>query len=183
MPETPAAEPAGFVIRDEEAADRDAIADIVAQAFRDHPYSNQRESALIDALREAGALTIGLVAEAAGEAASGEVVGHVAFSPVTIGDMPGAWYALGPLAVRPDRQRAGIGAALVREGLVRLRRLGAAGCVLVGDPAYYARFGFAANPALQMPGIPSEFVLALPLAAPTAPRGIIEHHPAFAAFI
>lgn len=67
----PAAKAPDFVIRDEEAADRDAIADIVAQAFRDHPFSNQRESALIDALRAAGALTISLVAEAPAGAISG----------------------------------------------------------------------------------------------------------------
>lgn len=127
----------------------------------------------MDALRRAGALSVSLVAEQAGQ-----VVGHVAFSPVAVSDRAGGWYGLGPLSVLPARQRLGIGQALVRAGLDRLRGAGANGCVLVGESAYYARFGFAHDPALSYPGIPQEYFLALPF-SPGRARGEVSYHPAF----
>jgi putative acetyltransferase len=66
----------------------------------------------------------------------------------------------------------------MREGLKRMRDLGARGCVLVGDPAYYCRFGFESMPELQMEGVPPEFVLSLPMDS-EIPRGNVTHHPAF----
>ncbi len=81
-----------------------------------------------------------------------QVVGHIAFSPVTIDGRDLGWYGLGPLAVHPDRQRLGIGALLVRTGLDLLRDQAAQGCVLLGDPLYYARFGFRQDPGLEFPG-------------------------------
>jgi len=101
------------------------------------PFSDDTEARVIDALRVAGALARSLVATQ-----GGEVVGHVAFSPVTINGEAGDWYGLGPVSVWPDRQRRGIGQALIREGRRRLQGMGAGGCVLLGDPAYHARFGF-----------------------------------------
>lgn len=102
---------------------------------------------------------------------AGRIVGHVAFSPVGIvaPDVPpvAGWYGLGPLAVLPAMQGRGIGGALVRHGLARLRTRGAAGVVLVGDPGYYGRFGFRAEGRLAVPCVPSEFVLTLSFAGGT----------------
>ena len=99
----------------------------------------------------------------------GAIVGHIAFSEVLIDGEACGWFALGPVAVIPERQGDGIGGALVRAGLARLRAQGAAGRVLVGDPGYYGRFGFAADPALRVDGVPGEYVIALPLAGPRVP--------------
>lgn len=161
-------------IRPETPADVDSISRITEAAFRNHPYSQGTEPFIIAALREAGALTMSLVAER-----DGEIVGHVAFSPVQIADGANDWYALGPVSVVPELQRNGIGSQLVRAGLDSLRDdLGAQGCVLVGDPAFYGRFGFASRPALSMQGVPQEYVLSLAFGAVPA-AGRITHHPAF----
>jgi putative acetyltransferase len=118
-------------------------------------------------------LSVSLVAER-----GGEVIGHIAFSPVAILDGTPDWQALGPVSVEPALQGRGIGSALVRAGLEEIRKRGAAGCVLVGEPAFYGRFGFRSLDALTMEGIPQAFVLALPFSARGA-AGTITHHPAF----
>lgn len=164
-----------MMIRAETAADGQAISAVTAAAFEPVPHSDQREAAIVDALRDAGALAISLVAEE-----HGRVVGHVAFSPVAIGGKPGRWFGLGPVSVLPERQGVGIGAALVREGLDRLRASGAEGCVLVGDPEYYRRFGFASDPALRFGEAPSRYVQYLGFSG-AAPRGDVAYHPAFEA--
>jgi len=167
---------AAFTIRDEASGDAAAIRAVTLAAFRDMPYSEQTEAAIVDALRAAGALAISLVATE-GDA----VVGHVAVSPVTIAgtEAPG-WYGLGPLSVRPDRQRRGIGTALMRAVVERLRTRGARGCVLVGHPAYYARFGFGDTGGLGYPGVPSGYFRALAF-ADEVPAGIVAFHPGFSA--
>lgn len=164
-----------IIVRRETEADIGAIADITRAAFADHPHSHQTEHFIVAALRAAGALAVSLVAEEAGK-----VVGHVAFSPVAIPDGRAGWYGLGPVAVTPERQRSGVGTALIDAGLATLRALGASGCVLVGDPAYYRRFGFRAHPGLAIDGVPPEYVLALPFTG-DFPAGPIAFHPAFAA--
>lgn len=164
-----------MIIRDEALADQSAIRDIVAAAFLTMPYSHQTEHLIVDALRRAGAMTLSLVAEE-----DGAVVGHAAFSPATIDDRPGGWHALGPIAVRPDRQRRGIGSALLREGLARLRQRGAEGCLLVGNPAFYTRFGFRNDARLTVEGVPPQYLLVLPFGE-DVPRGRVGFHPAFAA--
>ena len=162
-----------MLIRDEQAGDEDAIRQLVAAAFRDHPHSDQRERLLIDALRSSGALTLSLVAEE-----NGTPIGHIAFSPVKIGGTSQNWCGLGPVAVTPARQRSGIGQALVRTGLARLKSTGAAGCVVLGDPAFYNRFGFTARPQLTFAGAPAEYFLSLPFSA-TVPAGAVEYHSSF----
>jgi len=161
------------MIRPESANDYDTIRTILVAAFADHPYSHQTEHLIVEALRAAGAMTVALVAEV-----DGRVVGHIAFSPVKIDGKDCAWYALGPIAVLPDLQRQGIGKRLAEEGLKAIRRLGARGCVLVGDPAYYERLGFRHDPALTMEGVPPQNLLRLPMAQPV-PRGEVSHHSAF----
>lgn len=151
----------------------DAISRVTEAAFRGHPYSRGTEPFIITGLRRDGALSVSLVAER-----DGEVVGHIAFSPVEISDGAQNWQALGPVSVKPELQGRGIGSALVRAGLEEILKRGAAGCVLVGEPAFYRRFGFRSVDALTMEGIPQEFVLALPLSERGA-AGTIIHHPAF----
>jgi putative acetyltransferase len=163
-------------IRDEQPADADAIRAVTLAAFAGMAYSHQTEAAIIEALRAAGALALSLVAVEAGA-----VLGHVGFSPVALdGDTGRGWYGLGPLSVRPDRQGQGIGGALVREGLRRLKERGARGCVLVGDPAYYQRFGFGPAPSLTLPDVPAAYFMALALDG-AVPAGTVAFHPGFAA--
>lgn len=170
-----------MIIRNEQPDDFPALRHLITDAFRVVPVSRGTEAAILDALRAAGALS--LVAAEASIAGKELVLGHVAFSPVTItgGDGPvDGWYGVGPLAVRPDRQRRGIGQALMRAGLARIKALGGRGCVLAGDPAYYGRLGFAVRPGLCLPDVPAEVFLALPLDG-GVPAGTVTFHPAFAA--
>lgn len=160
-------------IRPERPGDEDAIAELTRQAFESHPYSHQTEHFIIKALRKAGALPVSLVAEQAGD-----VVGHIAFSPAAIEDGSSGWYGLGPVSVLPALQGKGIGRALMEHGLAKLRELGAQGCVLVGDPAFYTRFGFASTPALALAGVPPQFFMSLSLGLSSA-RGEVKFHAAF----
>ena len=161
------------MIRDQQPDDDATVRQLVEDAFHGRPYSDGREPAILDALRAAGALTVALVAEE-----GDQIVGQVAFSPVIIDGAACGWYGLGPVAVRPDRQGHGIGQALIREGLDRIRALDAKGCVLAGAPGYYNRFGFAADPRLQSPGIPPQYFLVLPFGA-EVPGGTVTFHEAF----
>jgi len=162
-----------ILIRPETTADIDAISAVTEAAFRNHPHSKQTECFVIHALRKADALTVSLVAEV-----DGKVVGHIAFSPVTISDGSTGWYGLGPVSVLPELQRQGVGKALVREGLARLKTSGANGCLLVGEPAYYKHFGFKHFPKLLLEKIPPQYFLALPFGK-TVPRGTVTFHDGF----
>jgi len=164
-----------MIIRDEKCSDFEAITEITLGAFQDLAVSRHTEQFIIHALRKAGALTISLVAEI-----DGQVVGHIAFSPVTMSDGTVGWYGLGPISVVPRLQRQGIGKALMREGLSRLRALGAKGCALVGDPNYYVKFGFKNAPGLIHEGIPQEVFFVLTFDS-VIPRGKVEFHEAFKA--
>lgn len=160
-------------IRDERPQDHSAIRQVTASAFASVPYSAGTEPRIIDALRSAGALSISLVADR-----RGEVLGHIAFSPVEIDGGPGGWYGLGPVAVAPPFMGLGIGKVLIETGLDRLRAMGAGGCVLLGDPGYYGRYGFAHDPQLTYDGGPPEAFQRLVLNG-EAPRGAVRYHPAF----
>ena len=165
--------PAEVRIRPETASDHKGISDVHVAAFANHPFSHQTEHLIVETLRGSGALCISLVAEA-----NRKVVGHIAFSRVTVDGEDPNWYALGPVGVLPPLQRQGIGSQLVRDGLEQLRRLGAGGCVLIGEPSYYSRFGFRPCRELTMEGVPADVLQCLPLAGPE-PHGRVEHHPAF----
>ncbi|MHB1342073.1 MAG: GNAT family N-acetyltransferase [Coriobacteriia bacterium] len=162
-----------ILIRPERAGDADGIREVNVAAFLEHPISRQTEHLIVDALRDAGVLECSLVA-----VRQGRIVGHIAFSNASVGDEDAGWLLLGPIAVLPAEQGAGIGSALVESGLGELRVRGARGCVLVGDPQFYGRFGFATLPDLSYPGVPHQYVLALPLAG-LSPRGPIHAHEAF----
>lgn len=162
-----------MIIRPERAGDEAAIGLVTAAAFEGNPYSDQSEPQIIERLRAAGVLTISLVAEE-----EGQTLGHVAFSPVTLSGGEKGWYGLGPISVAPEHQGRGIGTRLVTEGLDCLRALGAAGCVLLGDPAYYGRFGFRLDHGLVLPDVPPGHFQALLLHGPDA-LGIVAFHPGF----
>lgn len=162
-----------MIIRPEALSDHDWIRDVLIAAFADHPYSHQTEHLIVEALRADKALTVSLVAEL-----DRRVVGQIAFSPIVIDGKDCGWLALGPVAVLPAFQRQGIGTALVNEGLKTIRDMGARGCFLVGDPAFYQRFGFENRPVLRMEGIPPQFVMCLPM-DDHLPEGNVTHHPAF----
>jgi len=89
-------------------------------------------------------------------------------------------YGIGPVSVLSSRQSRGIGSALMRAALQLLRQRGAAGCVLLGDPAYYARFGFVEAAPLVLPEVPPEYFQALTFTE-GVPAGIVRYHPAFEA--
>jgi putative acetyltransferase len=164
-----------IVIRNEIKSDIKAISEITKAAFNTLPISNHTEQFIINALRDANALTISLVA-----VAGKKVVGHIAFSPVTISDGSLGWYGLGPISVLPELQKQGIGKSLMREGLSSLKSLGAKGCVLVGDPGYYERFGFRSPPDLVIDGVPQNYVLSLPFVE-SKTSGTVVFHDGFAA--
>jgi putative acetyltransferase len=162
-----------IVIRTETDADVSAITEVTVAAFQTLEISHHTEQFIIAALRAAQALTVSLVAEA-----DSRVIGHIAFSPVTISDGTRNWYGLGPVSMLPEYQRRGIGSALIREGLSRLKALDAAGCCLVGHPAYYRRFGFENAPGLVCEGVPRDVFFALSIDG-HIPQGIVEFHEAF----
>lgn len=161
-------------IRPETGADVEEVRDVVTQAFAGVEHSTGTEAAIIDALRAEGALSVSLVA-----VRDGEVIGHVAASPVKISSGTDGWFGIGPVAVRPERQGGGVGSTLMRRAVETLRRHGAAGAVLLGEPGFYSRFGFRTVPGLTYPGAPAEYFLALPFADGPPPQGEVTYHRAF----
>jgi putative acetyltransferase len=164
-----------IVIRSETHADVSAITEVTVAAFKTLEISNHTEQFIIAALRVAKALSISLVAEV-----EGRVIGHIAFSPLTISDGTRNWYGLGPVSVLPEYQRQGIGKALIREGLSRLKDMNAQGCCLVGHPDYYRQFGFQNMPGLVHEGVPQEVFFALSFDQHT-PQGTVTFHDGFKA--
>lgn len=162
-----------LTVRPETPTDVAAIHDLTAAAFLDAPHTSHTEQFIVRDLRLAGVLTLSLVAED-----EGRIVGHVAVSPVAISDGSSGWFGLGPISVRPDRQGRGIGIRLMQEALQALRDRGAGGCVLLGEPAYYARFGFRAEPGLVLPGVPPGYFQAIAF-GPSLPNGDVSYHAAF----
>lgn len=148
-------------IRDEAPGDAPAIA-----ALLDAAFGGTGESRIVARLRRDGDLALSLAAEAAGV-----ILGHVALSPLA-GDLPGA-LALAPLAVTPKAQGRGLGGMLVRAAL---DRAGDAPVVVLGDPGYYARFGFRPVPGWDSP-YAGPHLMALGRDLPERAR--IVHAPAF----
>jgi len=164
-----------IIIRNETPADVGSITEVTSAAFKTLAISNHTEQFIVEALRAAMALTVSLVAEM-----DGQVIGHIAFSPVTISDDTARWYGLGPVSVLPAYQRQGIGKALIQQGLSRLKDLNAQGCCLVGHPDYYKKFGFTNMPGLVYEGVPQEVVFALCFEG-HAPQGKVAFHEGFKA--
>lgn len=183
-----------MTIRPETPADNDAISALTTAAFANAPHSSGTEAAIITRLRSDRDLTLSLLTEQ-----SGEIIGHAAFSPIQIAhiaqdgpapspasaltspDTPDAshWFGLGPISVHPDFQNQGVGSALIHHGLDQLRARAAQGCVVLGNPDYYTRFGFRAVPTLVYPGPPPEYFMALALTDAPIPQGRVIYAPAF----
>ena len=164
-----------IVSRCETDADADAIREVTVSAFKTLEISRHTEQFIIAALRAAKSLTVSLVVEV-----DGRVVGHIAFSPVTISDGARNWYGLGPVSVLPEYQRQGIGKALMEEGLSLLKGLNAQGVCLVGHPDYYRKFGFKNVPGLVLEGVPQEVFFALSFDGHIR-QGTVTFHEAFKA--
>lgn len=160
-------------IRSERPGDETAIYELTARAFAPMPFADGDEQELVGKLRDADVLALSLVAEHANK-----IVGHVAFTPATAADGSSGWFALGPVSVTPEWQRSGIGTLLIENGLRQLRDRLATGCVLVGNPAYYARFGFRCSPHLAPEGEPAEYYQRLALTS-DAPELVVGFHPLF----
>ncbi len=132
-------------VREEEKRDRDSVHALNVAAFE-----TPAEADLVDALREQARPVLSLVAE---EAAG--IVGHIMFTPVSLtGHNDRRIMGLAPMAVAPERQRKGIGSALVRAGLEQCRDLGFGAVVVLGHPSFYPRFGF--QPAARF-GVACEY--------------------------
>lgn len=161
------------IIREERRADCDFIYRITQDAFKSKAFSDGTEADVIDRLRASGDLTLSLVAQN-----DADVVGHVAFSPVVIGQHTTGWYGLGPVAVHPDHQRKGVGSSLIKEGLKILAARQADGCGLIGDPKYYSRFGFVSDGEVQYKDVPDKNVQWLSFGE-RRPTGELVFRPAF----
>ncbi|WMJ69634.1 N-acetyltransferase [Stenotrophomonas sp. 24(2023)] len=162
-----------FIIRPETPADIAGIHALTAAAFANAEHSSHTEQYIVDALRARGELTLSLLAER-----DGLVAGHVAVSPVTLSNDHPGWYGLGPISVAPALQGQGIGSALMQAALAALQSRGARGCVLLGDPDYYRRFGFRAEAGLVLPGVPAAYFQAL-CWQPPVPEAEVAYSPAF----
>lgn len=165
-----------IVIRAETIEDQSEIRRVNELAF-----ARPNEADLVDALREKAAPIISLVATL-----DEKVVGHIFFSPVTVGSERAAITAMGlaPMAVLPEYQNQGIGSQLVREGLKECRRLGHDIVVVLGHPEYYPRFGFV---RASLKGLRSEYdvrdevfmVAELKADALGGRHGLVKYHPEF----
>jgi putative acetyltransferase len=160
-------------IREEGPDDIDAIHDLVRRAFAGFPGEGMLESRIVDTLRAEHALAVSQVADN-----DGRIAGHIAFSPARPSRDGDRWYVLGPVAVEPSDQGHGVGGALVRAGLRLLEEREADGCVVLGDPKYYARFGFRPDPLLTLPASPEGAFQALRF-TDAASAGEVVLHPAF----
>jgi len=160
-------------IRKEQPTDYASIYRLTQIAFEPKAFSDGTEADVIDRLRASGDLIISLVAQI-----DTDLVGHVAFSPVVIGQLTVDWYGLGPISVHPDHQLKGIGSSLIQEGFMMLQERQANGCALIGDPKYYSRFGFVSDGKVQYQDVPGENVQWLSFGK-QRPTGELMFSPAF----
>jgi putative acetyltransferase len=162
------------VVRVESAADVEPIRALLSGSF---PTAG--EAGLVDALRDAGRLVLSLVA-----VEHGEVVGHAGFSPITLDGTPSG-LGLAPVAVRPEWRRRGVAAHLVHDGLERCRKAAVPLVVVLGDPRYYARFGFEPGWRRELRdeyrGGDAFQVIELVRGAVPAQGGLVQYSPEFAA--
>jgi putative acetyltransferase len=166
-----------MIVRPESKSDMEAIQRVNREAF-----GRAGEATLVDALRQAGALPVSLVA-----VVENQVVGHIAFSPVPImgADSPVRVAGLGPLAVLPGYQGQGIGARLVEAGLDACRHQEIEIVVVLGHADYYPKFGFAMASAAGLTceyAVPPEAFMVSELSPGVLAglAGVARYHPAFA---
>lgn len=164
-------------VRAEKSGDEAAIRNVVTAAFGQADEAN-----LVDRLRASGCDNISLVATL-----DGEIIGHILFTPVTIGDRGGqSWsgWGLAPMAVLPEHQRQHAGTALIDEGQARCKASGIHRIVVLGHPEYYPRFGFTPASRFGITSeydVPDEAFMAMELApgAFDGVAGLVKYHPEF----
>ena len=162
-----------YQIKEESPAHYAAIRHVTQAAFARMSFSSGTEAKIIETLRAEGDLSLSLVAMG-----QSGLLGHCAFSPVKITGAAGSWYALGPIAVGPSDQRKGLGRALITEGLSRLKTQGAQGCVVIGNPQIYSRFGFHRDGQLISGALDRALVQRI-IFQGSAPFGHVSFAPAF----
>ncbi|MBC9914965.1 GNAT family N-acetyltransferase [Chitinophaga varians] len=162
-----------YILRKEKISDIPQIDTVTKAAFLSAAHASGTEQFIIRALRASGQLTLSLVAEE-----NETLIGHVAISPVEISSGEPGWFGLGPVSVLPERQGTGVGSALIKAALAELRQLGAKGCVVLGEPAYYGRFGFRADAGLLYPEAPAEYFQVLAFEG-IVPTGTVQYHASF----
>jgi len=160
-------------IRPEIPQDHAMIGVVTQAAFAGAPHSDGSEVGIVERLRADGDLALSLIAED-----GTRIIGHIALSPVTISDGTEGWFGLGPISVLPSLQAQGIGARLMQRAIADMRERGARGIVLLGDPAYYTRFGFEHDPSLRYPGPPPAYFQRLVLDG-RAPSGTVTYAKGF----
>lgn len=160
-------------IRDENQSDISEISKLIALAFENDPMSDKREAEIVELMRKDSALIISLIAVKANE-----IAGHIAFSKIKVNNQFSGWYGLAPVSVLPSIQNQGVGSKLVAAGLSQLKLLDAKGCVLLGEPSYYKRFGFKSYADLILEGVPPEYFQALSFGS-DIPKGTVKYHAAF----
>ncbi len=139
-------------IRRETETDIDVIFALVTAAFKRAEHRGGNEQLIVNELRRTNDLSVSLVAEI-----GNRIVGHIAASPVLINQQTENWFGLGPVAVTPARQNQGIGSLLVNGCLTELKKNGARGCVVLGDPGFYGRFGFSRSENLFLRDVPPAY--------------------------
>ena len=165
-----------MIVRREESKDFARVFELNSQAFE-----GDTEARLVEALRK-NPECISLVAEI-----DGQVVGHIAFSPLTLNDEATAYLGLAPMAVIPDRQRTGLGSALIKEGIARAAASGIEAIFVLGHPSYYPKFGFEpakrSGFACEYPDADDAFMaLELRPGSLAGKSGLIKYGPEFAMF-
>lgn len=163
-----------LTIQSEKPEDIDAITRVTQQAFLDAEHTSHTEHFIVNALRAQQQLTISLVAKL-----DSKIVGHIAISPVTLSNQEEShWYGLAPVSVAPNVQGLGVGRRLVKAALEQLKALGAKGCVVLGDPNYYSKFGFIADTTLTLADVPPEYFQALSF-SDQIPHAEVSYHDSF----
>ncbi|HEY0899471.1 MAG: GNAT family N-acetyltransferase [Daejeonella sp.] len=162
-----------YTIRREMPSDIEAIDQVTKAAFASAAYSSGTESFIIRSLRENGQLAVSLVAEE-----EGVLIGHVAMSAVIISSGNEGWFGLGPVSVIPSKQGSGVGSGLIRAAIDALKELHAAGCVVLGEPSYYGRFGFSSDARLQYLHAPAEYFQVQSFTG-NIPEGTVEYDDSF----
>jgi putative acetyltransferase len=163
-------------IRPFTASDADSVFEVHRRAFS----GRTEESRIVQRVHDAGEAVVSLVA-----VVHGQVVGHVLFSPTAL-DGQGErleLVGLGPVGVRPENQNEGVGSSLIRRGREECREAGVDAVVVLGDPQYYARFGFerASEYGLGNEFGADEAFMVEPLreGALDDVAGVVTYHPAF----
>lgn len=160
-------------IKNERSGDISSITEVTRLAFLNTEHSSHTEHFIVNALRAQKQLTLSLIA-----LFNQKIVGHIAISPITITPNVEGWFGLAPVSVLPEFQNYGIGTQLIQNALAQLREMDSAGCVLLGEPNYYQRFGFKVYSNLILENVPPEYFQALPFKE-QIPTGIVTYSSAF----